>query len=158
MRKPVNGVVLLLSFIVFLPETKQALTKIFDDGKNEFFTTLDKFVSVHPRRFELTGDDALRLHDARNQIPNLYERLMILAYQKDEPQFAEWICKGDNESCSDKGIRSSSRQLSPTIAERVGWTWYCSPWATTPRTTRLPCRKSGASQTRSSRISIRSGR
>ncbi len=98
------------------PETKQALVKIYDDAKSEFFVTLDKFISTHPRRFELTGDDALRLHDARNQIPNLFERLMIVAYQKDEPLFSEWIRKGDQESL--KEFRQDYIDLSKEYAAR----------------------------------------
>ena len=98
------------------PETKQALVKIYDDAKSEFFVTLDKFISTHPRRFELTGDDALRLHDARNQIPNLFERLMIVAYQKDEPLFSERIRKGDEESL--KEFRKDFIDLSKEYAAR----------------------------------------
>jgi Subtilase family len=98
------------------PETKQVLVKIHDDAKSEFFATLDKFIATHPRRFELTGDDALRLHDARNQIPGLFERLMLIGYQKDEPQFSEWIRKGDKESL--KEFRDEFIDLSKEYAAR----------------------------------------
>ncbi|MFB3812661.1 MAG: S8 family serine peptidase [Terriglobales bacterium] len=82
-------------------QSAQTPSKIFEDGKAEFFTAIDKFVSRHPRRSELSGDDMLRLHDARNQVPNLYERLMLIAYQKDAPQFDEWIRKGDAQSMTE---------------------------------------------------------
>ena len=98
------------------PQTKQELVKIYGEAKSEFFVTLDKFILIHPRRFELTADDALRLHDARNQIPNLFERLMIVAYQKDEPLFSEWIRKGDEESL--KEFRKEFIDLSKEYAAR----------------------------------------
>lgn len=72
--------------------------KIYADARNEFFTTIDKFVAIHPRRSELSGDDVLRLHDAGDKIPNLFERVMNIAYQKDEPQFSDWLRQGDVES------------------------------------------------------------
>lgn len=125
MRNHMFAVSLVLCFVLLpssqaqvgaTPETKQALVKVFEDGKAEFFATLDKFVAMHPRRFELTGDDALRLHDARNQIPNLFERLVIVAYQKDEPQFTAWIHKGDEESL--KEFRKEFIDLSKEYAAR----------------------------------------
>lgn len=72
--------------------------KIFEDARNEFFSTIDKFIAIHPRRSELSADDMLRLHNARTGIPFLFERVMNLAYQKDEPQYSEWLRKGDAES------------------------------------------------------------
>ena len=75
-----------------------ALAQIFADGKDAFFSTIEKLLARHPLRNDLSAADALQLHDARTQIPNLFERVMILAYQKDEPQFAEWIRRGDPES------------------------------------------------------------
>lgn len=125
MRNRMLAVSLVLCFVLLpsswaqvgaTPETKQTLVKIYDDAKSEFFATLDKFISTHPRRFELTGDDALRLHDARNQIPNLFERLMIVAYQKDEPLFSERIRKGDEESL--KEFRKDFIDLSKEYAAR----------------------------------------
>src|ERR1039458_3588616 len=125
MRIRIFAASLLLSFVPLssswaqvgaTPQTKQELVKIYDDAKSEFFVTLDKFILIHPRRFELTADDALRLHDARNQIPNLFERLMIVAYQKDEPLFSEWIRKGDEESL--KEFREEFTDLSKEYAAR----------------------------------------
>jgi subtilisin family serine protease len=127
MRKYVYPVSLLLCLLAMQPgfvgaqtgatdQTRPALAKIFEDGKAEFFTTLDKFVSMHPRRFELSGDDVLRLHHARDQVPNLFERLMIVAYQKDEPQFTEWIRKGDEQSMNE--FRKEFLDLSREYAAR----------------------------------------
>ena len=70
---------------------EDSLARIYEDARNEFFSTIDKFIAIHPRRSELSGDDMLRLHDARNKIPNLFERVMNIAYQEGEPQF--WLSR-----------------------------------------------------------------
>ncbi|HKZ53348.1 MAG TPA: S8 family serine peptidase [Candidatus Acidoferrales bacterium] len=80
------------------PDREQALAKIYEEAKDEFFATINKLIATHPQRSELTGDDALRIRDARTDIPNLFERVMIVAYQKDAPTFSQWIEKGDQES------------------------------------------------------------
>ncbi len=97
--------------------SEPALTKIFADGKDEFFSTIEKLLARHPLRNDLTAADALRLHDARTEIPNLFERVMILAYQKDEPQFTQWIRKGDPESL--KAFREEFIALAQEYGARV---------------------------------------
>ncbi len=78
--------------------SEQTLSKIYDEAKNEFFATVNKLIAVHPRTPELAGDDVQKILDARNRIPNLFERVMIVAYQKNEPTYSQWIEKGDEES------------------------------------------------------------
>ncbi len=90
--------------------------KIYEDAKNDFFSTIGKFLAIHPRRSALSGDDVLRLHDARNGIPHLFERVMNVAYQKDAPQFAEWLRKGDPESL--KLFRQEFTELAKEYAAR----------------------------------------
>jgi hypothetical protein len=59
---------------------------------------------------------------ARKQIPNLFERLIILAYQKDAPLFSEWIRKGDERSLKEfrEEFSSFSRDYSaqPQLTSR----------------------------------------
>lgn len=98
------------------PQPQDSPAKIYEDAKNEFFNTVDKFLSMHPRRGELTGDEALRLHDARTGIPNLFDRVMNIAYQKDEPQYSDWLRKGDPESL--KLFRQQFMELADTYAAR----------------------------------------
>src|ERR1035438_4195455 len=90
--------------------------KIYEDARNEFFSAIDKFIEIHPRRPELSGDDRLRLLDARNKIPNLFERVMNIAYQQDEPEFSEWLRKGDAESL--KLFRAEFLDLAGVYAAR----------------------------------------
>jgi subtilisin family serine protease len=92
------------------------VARIYEDAKNDFFATLEKFIAVHPRRSDLSLDDMVRLRDARNQIPFLFEHLMNIAYQKDAPQFTAWINKGDEESL--KGFRKEFTELAKDYAGR----------------------------------------
>lgn len=71
------------------------LTRIFEEGRGEFFTTINRLLERHFRRSELSQEDLDRIKDGQNQIPYLFERVMIIAYQKDEPLFSEWIQTGD---------------------------------------------------------------
>ena len=98
------------------PQGQDSVAKIYEDARTEFFNTVDKFLSVHPRKGELTGDDAIRLHDARTGIPNLFERVMNIAYQQDEPEFSEWLRKGDAESL--KLFRAEFLDLADVYAAR----------------------------------------
>lgn len=91
-----------------------ALANIFAEARDEFFSTIGKLLARHPLRDELTAADAFRLHDAHNQIPHLFERVMILAYQKDEPQFTEWIRRGDPQSLK------AFREAFLTLAQEYG--------------------------------------
>ncbi|MFQ5771395.1 MAG: hypothetical protein ACE5HX_12715, partial [bacterium] len=67
------------------------LSQIYEDAKNEFFIEINSLFKNHFRKFELIPEDTSKIVDARNQIPYLFERLMIIAYQKDEPLFSKWI-------------------------------------------------------------------
>jgi len=74
------------------------LAGIHADAKEQFFSTVAMYIERHPRKDELTANDAVRLLDAQHKIPFLFERLMMLAYQKREPMFAPLIEKGDEAS------------------------------------------------------------
>jgi len=74
------------------------LSLIFKEAKTEFFAIVNKYLEKHFRKAELTQEDLDRIANAEEGIPCLFERIMILAYQKDAPLYAEWIKKGDEES------------------------------------------------------------
>lgn len=100
-RRVVLALVVLTAPVWSLAQTapqQDSAAKIYEDARAEFFKTVENLLSRHPRRNELTGDEALRIHNGNAEIPYLFERVMNLAYQKDEPQFTEWLRKGDPES------------------------------------------------------------
>lgn len=57
-----------------------------------------------------------RLLDARARIPTLFERVMIVAYQKDEPRYAQWIAKSDEPSMA--AFRKAFLELATDYAGR----------------------------------------
>jgi len=74
------------------------LLEIFSEGKNLFFSTVNKILERHPLLFRLSDEDKEKVMNAKTGIPYLYERIMIIAYQKDAPLCNRWIKNGDKPS------------------------------------------------------------
>jgi hypothetical protein len=79
----------------------EQLTVIFKEARETFFTTMDMLLEKHFRKSELTKEDLERLRNARTNIPYLFERIINIAYQKDEPIYTQWIQEG-NKPALDK--------------------------------------------------------
>jgi len=77
------------------------------ESKEEFFTTINELIKFHPRRSEIGGDDMIKILDAENHIPGLFERLMIIAYQKEAPQYSWLIEKEDYKKFQEKFVALS---------------------------------------------------
>ncbi|MFQ5953415.1 MAG: S8 family serine peptidase, partial [Candidatus Omnitrophota bacterium] len=99
-------------------QVSEQLNNIFEEAKGEFFATVNKILEKHFRKSELSQGDLNRLEDGQNQIPYLFERIMIIAYQKDEPLFSKWIQLGDKDSM-DK-FRKKFIALARDYAARFG--------------------------------------
>lgn len=80
------------------PELDKKLDLIFEEAKGEFFTKVNKLLEKHFRKSELSPEDLNSIENARIGIPYLFERIMNIAYQRDEPTYTNWIRKGDKES------------------------------------------------------------
>lgn len=87
-----------LHFAASAAETAKDLDGIFADGKDVFYKAVEEIVDRHFLKAELDEADLDRLLDAKDQIPFLFERLMIYAYQKDAPLYEQLARKGDAES------------------------------------------------------------
>jgi len=79
-------------------ETGRKLDGIFAEGKTAFFKTVGRILQNHPLKSQWSEAELARILNAREEIPWLFERLMIFAYQKDEPQFTRWARLGDQAS------------------------------------------------------------
>jgi hypothetical protein len=80
------------------PEMEQKLDLVFEKGKDAFYTTVAALLKNHFLKTELSEADLDRLFKAREEIPCLFERLMILAFQKDAPTFQALAEQGDEAS------------------------------------------------------------
>ena len=80
------------------PETEKKLDAVFEKGKDAFFSTVSALLERHFRKSELDEADLAKLAKAREEIPYLYERLMIFAFQKDAPLYLELAGRGDDAS------------------------------------------------------------
>jgi hypothetical protein len=80
------------------PDTARTLDAIFAEGQGAFFAMTGRVLQNHPMKSLLSEADLSRVLRGRTEIPDLFERLIVYAYQKDEPQFSAWIKSGDAES------------------------------------------------------------
>lgn len=80
------------------PEVGKKLDKIFIEAEGVFFETVGKILQNHPLKSQLSDAELAKVLSAQKEIPYLFERLMIFAYQKDEPQYLQWARRGDPES------------------------------------------------------------
>ncbi len=80
------------------PGVNKRLDQVFVEAKSVFFGTVSKILEHHPLKPQLNAAELAKILDAQKEIPYLFERLMIFAYQKDEPQYSLWARRGDGES------------------------------------------------------------
>ncbi len=81
-----------------IPEVNARLDKIFVEARGAFFETIGKILERHPLKSELSDAELAKILNGQKEIPYLFERLMIFAYQKDEPQYSDWARRGDAAS------------------------------------------------------------
>jgi hypothetical protein len=98
------------------PVQDKMLDGIFGEAKADFFGAMAAIIERHPMKTLLPEKDLARVINARTEIPYLFERLMIFAYQKDEPLYSAWIAKGDKESMD--AFRSAFRGLAKEYAAK----------------------------------------
>jgi subtilisin family serine protease len=107
MQKSLCGILLLIALSSGLsfadqaqisPEANNRLDKIFIEAKSVFFETVGKILQNHPLKSQLSDAELVKVLNSQKEIPYLFERLMIFAYQKDEPQYSQWARRGDLES------------------------------------------------------------
>ncbi|MCX6560691.1 MAG: S8 family serine peptidase [Candidatus Aminicenantes bacterium] len=98
------------------PDARSGLDSIFADAKQAFFETLGGILERHPMKPQLDPNDLSRLSKASTEIPFLFERLMVFAYQKDEPRYLQWAARGDAESMA--AFRRAFTELARDYAAR----------------------------------------
>lgn len=79
-------------------DSSKVLDGIFAGAETHFSDTVAMIIQRHPMKGLLSDKELVRLMSVKAEIPDLFERLMIYAYQKDEPRWNAWIAKGDKES------------------------------------------------------------
>ena len=97
-------------------EVGRKLDGVFLEGKAAFFEEINGILRNHPLKSVLSGPELSKILDARQEIPSLYERLMVFAYQKDEPQFERWAKQGDQGSLEE--FRRAFVALSKEYADK----------------------------------------
>lgn len=76
------------------------MDSLHEKGRAIFYRTVKDEISVHPRKSELTEMEITKIMEAETRYNRLYELLINIFYQKDEPIFAELRERGDKKSRS----------------------------------------------------------
>ncbi len=77
------------------PDVARKLDPIFNEAKGSFFATVGRVLQNHPMKSQIGDAELARVLNGQKEIPYLFERLMVFAYQKDEPLFTQWARSGD---------------------------------------------------------------
>jgi hypothetical protein len=98
------------------PGAAKTLDAIFGEGKAAFFATTTRILQNHPMKSLLSESDLAKVLNGQTEIPYLFERLIVFAYQKDEPRFSAWARAGDAASL--EKFRTAFVALSEEYAAR----------------------------------------
>ena len=76
------------------------LDSAHEEGRGIFYQTIREEISVHPKKTELTEAEITKIMGAETRYNRLYELLINIFYQKEEPILTELIETGDKKSRS----------------------------------------------------------
>ena len=76
------------------------LDSLHEEGRSIFYQVIREEISAHPRRIELNGTELTKIMEAETRYEKLYELLINIFYQKDEPTFSKLIEEGGRRSKS----------------------------------------------------------
>ncbi len=74
------------------------LDRLHGEARQLFYQTLSQGIKLHPQRERLTTGEIEKIQDAQSRYPRLFELLINVFYQKDEPVFTALLEKGDFDS------------------------------------------------------------
>ena len=92
------GLVLLLVSCRGNPTPQSWLDTLQAEGRKMFYQTIRDELAVHPMRSSLTEGEVTKIMEAEARYDRLYELLVNVFYQKDEPVFSRLISRGDKAS------------------------------------------------------------
>jgi hypothetical protein len=87
------------------------LDSVHEKGRDIFYTTLKEQITNHPKKDLLTETEIVKIMDVEKSHDRLYELLINVFYQKDEPVFRSLLENGD------KGARSRFQNMYLELAE-----------------------------------------
>ena len=89
-----------LAFVACRKETPASswLDGIYEEGRLLFYAAVRDELAAHPRKSSLTEGEGAKIQEAETRYQRLYDILVNIFYQKDEPDFNALIAKGDKEA------------------------------------------------------------
>jgi hypothetical protein len=81
------------------------LSDLHDEARALFYQALRDEISVHPERSRLSSEERVKIMEAETRYEGLFDILINIFYQKDEPEYSRLLERDDKES------RSRFRQM-----------------------------------------------
>lgn len=103
-RRTFKGQIVLLCLILLTiscQRTKEQdvwLSELHDEAKALFYQTLRDEISVHPERSRLSSGEIAKIMEAETRYERLFDILINIFYQKDEPEYGRLLQSDDRES------------------------------------------------------------
>jgi len=76
------------------------LSDLHDEARALFCQTLREEISVHPERSRLSSEEIAKIMEAETRYERLFDILINIFYQKDEPEYSRLLERDDKESRS----------------------------------------------------------
>lgn len=74
------------------------LTGLHEQGRDLFYTTIIESIDNHPEKSRLTDSEIEKIGNLRNSHERLYELLVNVFYQKEEPEFSRLLTQSGEKS------------------------------------------------------------
>lgn len=105
-RRTLIGQVVILCFMAMSFACQKAkdqdawLSDLHDEARALFYLTLHEEISVHPESSKLSKEEISKIIEAETRYERLFDILINIFYQKDEPQYRRLLERDDKESRS----------------------------------------------------------
>jgi len=100
------------------------LSDLHDEARALFYQTLNKEISVHPKRSQLNSEEMAKIVEAETRYKRLFDILINIFYQKDEPQYSRLLEINNKESrslCTNSGMGTLRMTHPISFSPNVFW-------------------------------------
>jgi hypothetical protein len=76
------------------------LSGLHDEARALFYQTLNEEISIHPENSRLSKEELSKIMEGESRYERLFDILVNIFYQKDEPEYSRLLLRDDEESRS----------------------------------------------------------
>jgi hypothetical protein len=94
------GLIFLISACQTTTDQDSWLSDLHERARTLFYQTVRDDISIHPQRSQLSSVEIAKIMEAETRYERLFDILINIFYQKDEPEYSRLLEKDDSESRS----------------------------------------------------------